>query len=222
MPSQATSLLRLALPPGVAVALRTAADSPALAREPVTPADLADIGAEVWLHCCLRRGFAGLPLAALPLQMLPRRQGNSRVERFDLEAVLPDGRRSRRSFTIHSLEHVARRGLQPLIDRGIIRHGSKCVYELSVDDESSMPLRPATAMPPAGAPVVPRAVPLEFVRRPLAPLLAEAREAGDPSPDDLPVFVTRSALGCALEAAARGIAAESPVEVGGVLKTSVS
>jgi hypothetical protein len=58
---------------------------------------------------------------------------------------------------------------------------------------------------------------LRFVHRALAPLRAQAREVGPPSLEDLPLCITDRALARALATAARGMVAEPPVEVGGVL-----
>ncbi len=209
------SLLHLVLPPGMAVVFRASADGAIFAREPLLPTDLAEVAAEMWLHCCLRRGYTDLPLAALPLRMLPRLAGDSRISSFDLEAGLPDGERVLRSFTIQSLAHVARRGLEPLIKRGEIQEATTFVYELACDAARS-----ASCPVAAGSATAPRPVtqmPLRVVRRPLAPLLARAREAGTPLPEQAPVFVTESALKRAVAAAWHGIDAEPPVEAGGVL-----
>ena len=216
MATPPASLLHLALPPGVAVAIRASADGPVLAREPVLPADLADVSAEVWLHSCLRRGFPDVPLAALPLRMLPRKDGATSDESFDLEARLPDGQRPRQTFSVRSLSHVARRALPGLLASGALPKDAKCVYELAMNGAPSVRRAPAAAAASTAASVSVRAMPLAFVRRPLALLRARAREIGAASPEDLPVFFSESALTRALESAAGGIGAESPVEAGGV------
>jgi len=221
MATSPASLLRLALPPEVAVTIRASADSPVLAREPVLASDLADIAAEVWLHCCLRRGFPDVPLAALPLRMLPPKEGAGDAESFVLEARLPNGQRPRQTFSVRSLSHVARRALPALLASGALAEDSQCVYELSINGASPVPRVPAAAPASTSGSVTLRPVPLTYVRRPLAPLQARAREVGASSPEELPVFFARSALERALETAAGGIGAASPVEAGGVLLGSL-
>ena len=215
------SLLYLALPPEAAVTIRTSADGPVLAREAVRPADLADVAAEVWLQCCLRRGFPDVPLSGLPLRMLPPRDGAGADASYDLEALLPNGHRPRQTFSVHSLSQVARRALPALLASGAFAEHTKCVYELAMQGEPSAPGAPAVPATGTTGSVTLRTVPLAFVRRPLAPLRAQAREVGAPTPQDLPVFFSQSALTRALETAAGGIGADSPVEAGGVLLGSL-
>lgn len=220
-PNPANLLPKLVLPPALAVAVRASPGSDVLACEPVQPTDLADVLAETWLHTCLRRGFPNLPLAELPLQVHPRFNGGVRCDGFDVEAVLPDGQRHRLAFGIASLSSVARRALQSLPASSILDEGRSHVYDLTVEGAAAAPPSlPAPPLAPAGG-VTLRTPPLAFVRRPLAPLRAIAREVGVGTPNDLPVFMTELALRRATEVAVHGIQADPPLEAGGVLLGSL-
>ena len=60
---------------------------------------------------CYPEGWPQLPLAEAPMRLLPTLKGDldRRCYGFELEAILPDGRRHRCSFSIYSLGHVASR-----------------------------------------------------------------------------------------------------------------
>jgi hypothetical protein len=198
------------------VVLRAEARGEVLACEPVTSADLAEVTSEAWRDGCLRRGQPQVPLAALPLRLVPTFQegSNRRCAGFELEVTNPGGQPTRRAFTIYSLAHVAQRAAARLLTAGTLRPGQSYVYEVELDARSR-PVNPAAAIGSFATSV--KSPPLNYLRVPLRSLLAAATAVNVNEDDRFPVFYLEAALTRAEKFSRRGAAAVPPVETGGVL-----
>ncbi len=212
-----------------ALAMRLTGESRSavLATEPVTDRDLVDPTAELWQAGYLRRGRAGVDLADVRAQLRLVHRESEQAGRycagFELETSVPTGAEASVFFARESLDFVAARGAQRLIEAGELSAGSTYFYELvfelgskmrsGTDSTASDP--DAISIPVCGpegrrAPSLAQ-VPIRFLReRMIAP--AEA-----PDPDHYPVFITREARERAERISRRGADTQPPVETGGLL-----
>jgi len=205
----------------LAAVLRSESNGEHLAREPVLPADLADVISEAWRDGCLRRGHPGIPLADVPVRLVPtmKEGSNRRCTGFDLEITDATGERTRRPFTIYSLTHVAQRAANRLLAAGTLRPGQTYLYEMELDRNGP----PDAPSPGAdGSFQVHFKTPaLTFLSVPLRPLLEKATAVDAVEDDRFPVFYTEAAFARAEKFSRRGGAAVPPVETGGVLVGSL-
>lgn len=198
------------------VVLRREANGEVLAREPVMSADLVDVTSEAWRDGCLRRGQPQVPLAALPVRLVPtfKEGSNRRCAGFELEVTNPGGQPTRRPFTIYSLTPVAQRAAARLLAAGTLRPGQSYVYEVELE------AHPRPVSPPAAIGSFETSVkspPLSYLRVPLRSLLAAATAVDVIEDDRFPVFYVEAAFARAEKFSRRGAAAVPPVETGGVL-----
>ena len=205
----------------VSIALRQRQGGPVLLREPVLEDDLIDPLSECWLESVLRKGRAHVELDALRQQVVPLySESGTTCLGYTLEISDPDGHAGRRDFTIHSLEGVASRGAQRLIDRGDLRQGDLYYYEVEADRG------PAASVPtPVNVPALEgraRTRPIMPLDVPLAPLLEHARAVGPQDPDASKVFYTEAALARAETLSRKGASSNPAVETGGVLIGSLA
>lgn len=206
----------------LAVVLRTGANEPKLAREPVSQPDLSELFAEAWRDGCLRKGHPDVPFAEAGLRLVPTLDGNSviRCKGFALEVTPPGGQTTRRVFGIRSLSHVARRAAEPLIAGGTLRPGQEYYYELVLDHTRKPTLAPAPSKVPfAGALKSPS---LTYLSVPLRPLLEKATAVNLVDDEVAPVFYTKEAYAKAERCSRRGAKELPPVESGGVLVGSLA
>jgi hypothetical protein len=219
--SHANSPGRLCLPP-LAVLLRAEAGGPALAVEPVQPADLLDAVGEAWREQCLRKGFPENPLGETPVSLVPLPgHGNAaaRYRGFSLEVTLPDGRVSQQQFGLGALRTAADRAAESLVERGVLSRNSSFVFELVLDE--TLP-RPALGADQPFSVAKMKSAPLSCRKERLAPLLERARPVEQPARADFPVFFTAEALRRAEQCSRAGASAVPPVESGGVLVGSLA
>lgn len=211
---------QLIIEPSLAVSVRAEAKGAPLAREAVTPADLAEHMSEIWRDACLRQGHPSLPLAELPIRLVPlvTGQSGSQCQGFQLEVALPDGQRRAIEFSLYSLERVAWRAAQPLIAKGLLSGERQYFYALELDSEHPT----GTVTAPDGFKVAVRTLPLTFLEVPIKSLLDRATPVGQVDANVLPVFYTKSAYRQAEECSREGAKAHPPVETGGVLVGSLA
>jgi hypothetical protein len=204
----------------LAAVLRSESNGELLAREPVLSADLADVISEAWRDGCLRRGHPNIPLAGVPVRLVPtlKEGSNRRCTGFDLEVTDSQGERTRRPYTIYSLSHVAQRAATRLLVAGTLQPGQSYLYEVELDRErSAAPSSPANGYfelrikTPA----------LSYLNVPLRPLLEKATAVDVIEDDRFPVFYTEDAFARADKFSRRGGDAAPPVETGGVLVGSL-
>lgn len=205
----------------LAVVLRLELNGESLARERVRPADLADAVSEAWRDGCLRRGQPRVPLAELPVRLVPsfKEGSNRRCTGFELEVTDPRGGSARRAFTIHSLGHVAERAAARLRTAGTLRPGQTYLYEVELDRNGAPATTPASMDAQFDFQI--KHAPLVFLNRPLRPLLEKARAVDVVEDDHFPVFYTEAALARAEIASRLGGDAVPAVETGGILAGSL-
>src|SRR5205814_620595 len=147
--------------------------------EPVTDADLGDARSELWLESCLRRGCPQVALDDLAVEIVPlyRHAGRTRCNAFALEAVNPNGRRTRCEFSLNALEHVPARAASRLLATGVLRPGQHYYFELVAERRpAEQPASPAELSDVGGSfTVTARTPPLPVLAVPLPPLLDRAR-----------------------------------------------
>jgi hypothetical protein len=201
--------------------LRREMDGPEIARESVTDADLGDARSELWLESCLRRGCPQVALDDLAFEIVPlyKQAGRSRCNAFALEAVNPNGRRTRCEFSLNALEHVPARAASRLRDAGVLRAGQHYYYELMAERrQPEQAQSPAEAFGVGGSfTVTARNPPLHISAVPLPPLLDRAHHRGPEDDGWHPVLYTRQAFDKAEHYARKGAAEHPPVETGAVL-----
>jgi hypothetical protein len=210
-----------AAPWTVSVALRQEQGGPVLLRELVLEDDLIDPLSECWLESVLRKGRTHVELDALRQQVVPLfSKSGATCLGYTLEVSEPDGHTGRRDFTIHSLEGVASRGAQRLIDRGDLRKGDLYYFEVQADRS------PAASLPtPVDVPTLEgraRTRPILPLDVSIAPLLERARTVGPQDPDAFKVFYTEASLARAETLSRKGADSHPAVETGGVLIGSLA
>ena len=210
-----------AVPWTVSVALRQERGGPVLLREPVLEDDLIDPLSECWLESVLRKGRAHVELDALRQQVVPLfSESGTTCLRYTLEVSGPDGVTGRRDFTTRSLEGVASRGAQRLIDRGDLRQGDLYYFDVQADrtPAASVPT-PVKVSALEGRARTRPIMPLDV---PIAPLLERARAMGPLDPDTFKIFYTEAALARAETLSRKGADSHPAVETGGVLIGSLA
>jgi hypothetical protein len=214
---------RLAMPQHLAVVLRAKDSQTPLARERVSPADLAEAVAEAWRDQCLRRGFPELALADVPMTLVPHvldgSQG-SRCEGFALDVELPDGKSHRQEFSLLGLAPAMSRVVESLVDGGFAKSAGKFICEVRLD---TSPVKESSrhSDTPAFAVNV-KSHPPACLRVPLRPLLELATAVALDDATAFPVFFTTSALEKAETCSRAGAKSIPPVESGGVLVGSLA
>lgn len=200
-----------------------------LATEAVTDRDLVDATAELWQAGFLRRGRADVDLADVHAQLRLVHRESERAGRycagFELEADEPGD--ARVFFPRESLDFVAARSAQRLLESGELAAGSAYFYELGFEC-GSRPGVAARAFAPEGSDAIgiavrgpegrraPRvaAVPIRWLRE----RIVESADLPTPaSGDPYPVFITAAARARAERVSRRGAASHPPVETGGLL-----
>jgi hypothetical protein len=201
--------------------LRLDLDGPEVAREPVTDAALADARSELWLESCLRRGCPDVALDDLAVEIVPlyKHAGRTRCNAFALEAVNPNGQRTRCEFSLNALEHVPARAASRLLAAGVLRSGQHYYFELVAERRpAEPPVSPPDLSDVVGSfTVTARNPPLSVSTVPLPPLLDRARHQGPEDDGRHPVLYTRRAFDKAERCARKGAAEQPPVETGAVL-----
>jgi hypothetical protein len=193
-------------------------DGPVLARETVGEGDLADVKSELWMNALLRRGRPDVPLAAMSCHVAPRfsQAGGNVIGGYRLETAAA-GRRAALAFTPSSLEPVALRAINRLLDAKKIAPLSRVCWEVTASCRDVADAAPAPEA--AAGDVIVREIPrpLDYLRIAIEPWRAAARPSGAVRPRDYPVFYTADALVGAARHARRGAAAVPPVESGAAL-----
>jgi hypothetical protein len=200
------------------VMLRLGQDGPTVGYESITDADWVPLRAEVWMSALLRRGFPDFPfedLVAVARPVIP--SGDRRAKQVSLLTTDPKGRTVQVDFSIYAFEPVARRAMARLVRQKVLttEETAKCYYSVVAAEEGE-----ALAEPPQAdaIQVVPRRQPLVYLKKPIAPLMANAKPVGDTSDKaSYPVFMTAEALVKAERMARRGAAVQPPTESGAVL-----
>jgi hypothetical protein len=193
-----------------------------LAREPVSRADLADVISETWRDACLRAGHPAMSLAETPMRLIPQLAdpAGARCVGLGLEVTLPDGRSTRRDFTVFCLRHVAERMVAPLLEAEVLKPGQSYAFEVVLDShgvptrsagESTVPLTVSLQSPP-----------LTYLRQPVRLLLEQSVPVAIQDDEEFPVFYTQEAFDQAERCARRGGDLNPPVETGGVLLGSLA
>ena len=223
MNSSTQNSCRLAMPHPLAVAILADEGATPVAREPVTPADLADAVAEAWRERCLRRGHPDKALGQVPMELVPLlRDGNSssRCAGFALEVKLPTGQAQRQVFSVSSLSAVADRAADALVATGVFGPRQQFVYELVTElgASASPPSRSETSQFSLTVNTPPPAC----LRLPLRPLLRQATAVEMLDEEAFPVFFTAHALARAEAFSRAGGEAVPAVESGGVLVGSLA
>lgn len=186
-----------------------------LGEEPVSDRDLADLHDELWYRVALRGGQPEVGRDEVRFRTHPVRDdaGQVRRDRFEVEAVLPDGSSGRQHFGLSAVREVAVRAGSRLLAEGRFERDDTFSYHVRVG-------APAEVASGAGTRIEfeERSAPLVHVSHPLAPLLARAEWCGPrPAADQPAVFFTRSARERAELLSRKGAAATPPMETGCVL-----
>ncbi len=220
--SVAGNLPSLAMDRPLAALIRRGLDEPVLARNPVTGADLTEAVSEAWRDACLRAGHPDVTLSATPMRLAPRLadHSESRCVGFDLEVILPDGRTTRREFTISCLRPAVDRAVKPLLEAEVLKPGDPYIFEFVVASDRKDAPPPAEADVPLTLSL--RSAPLTYLRIPIRTLLERATPVAILDDEEFPVFYTPEALAKAEVRARRGREVDPPVETGGVLLGSLA
>ena len=205
----------------LAVGIQRERGGPDIDTEPVADADLAEHRSELWMAGCLRRGYVDCSMESLHFEIAPLidTTGNRSIVGFELETADPAGQQVTLRFSIHSIQHVARRAAARLMARGDLEDGDLYYYRI-IPRCVDLPAGDETASAGTGVRVVVRETtpPLHFLRVPLAKLLERARAVDiDEAETAYPVFYTRSAREKAERVSRRGADVQPAVETGGLL-----
>ena len=210
-----------AAPWTVSVALCLEKGGPVVLREPVNEDDLIDPLSECWLESVLRKGRTHVELDGLLRQVVPLfSESGPTCLGYTLEVSDPNGHTGRRDFTIRSLEGVASRGAQRLIDRGDMRQGDLYYYEVLAERRPAVSVPAAVDVPSLEGQACTRPIaPLDV---PIPPLLERGRAVGPQDLDAFRVFYTEAAFARAETLARKGADSHPAVETGGVLIGSLA
>lgn len=199
--------------PGLALLLRRGPGEAIIAREPITSDDLSDAAGEFWRDRFLGRGLPQPEPEEVRVVAIPGKQGGARFRGFTLDfgpaAGDPD---ERVVFSLLALEPAARRAEARLTAEGKLQTGDKYHFELDVD---TAPAPPAVGIDVDFETSVERR-PLQLLRLPIAPLLAQARLVGSDPGGLFPVFYTEEGLARAEEFSRKGATINPDFESGGV------
>ncbi len=198
------------------VSVRLKTDGPEVAWEPVFDEDLADARSEAWLAGCLRKGDLSQPLAGVPSRLVPiPAEDSTSCTGFAIELTRPGGECHRQEFPMKSLQSVASRAAQRLVEAGALQpHG---LYYFKLLAEPHSPGRAAEPARTAPFSMEARSQPLTALKVPLKPLLDQADPVGNIDSEDIPVFYTEQAYVQAERYSRLGAASQPAVETGAVL-----
>lgn len=216
------SLPQLAMNQPLVVLIRTEDGAPVLRREPVTRADLSDAVSETWRDDCLRAGHPSEALAEVPVCVVPTlTEGSaSRCSGFALDLTLPNGRNTRRAFTISCLRPVAQRAEAALLEAQVLQPGQPYVFELVLDEEAGAAGSACEQSPTFNVSM--RGPSLSYLNIPIRSLLERSTPVAILDDDEFPVFYTQEAFKMSESFARRGGDCQPPVETGGVLLGSLA
>lgn len=207
--------------------IRLDENGPAVARERVRPEDLDEPTSELWREACLRRGLWDTPPESVVARVEPIAAPADLSRwcgyRLVLERGVPRSARGRAlTFTVRSLDRVARRTVLRLVTSGVVRATDLYYYEIRARREPVAPPRGAERgdapfdMTTSSRPLSPLELPIAPVRATSTVPMTGMRPAGA-TENPFPVFYTRAAHRRAERVARRGQWAHPPVETGGVL-----
>ena len=198
------------------VGVRLQQNGPPLIHESVSELDLIDALGETWLECMLRRGHWDAALEDLDVRLEPifSKEGAT-CTGYAIKLADANGRRGRREFTIRSLDEVASRGAQRLLDRGKMQEDDVYYFNLFAERVARAVSEPTGKARLFSGEV--RTRPLEPLEVPLGPLLDQARTVGPHDADIVHAFYTEAALARAESFSRKGAQSNPPTETGGVL-----
>jgi hypothetical protein len=202
------------LPWRFSVIVRREKKGPELARVEVADSDLSDALAELWRDGCLRRGLPDARYEDTEFELRPRFApgGGKECEGFALVCLNERNEAIERSYSIDAFEHLAATAAQELIAKGVLEKATYAYDVRAVPRAAS-----AAAAHEQTFSATRKTKPLEYLTRPLAPLLARATFVGEPSSEAFPVFYTEAAFEKTERLARQGAQANPPIETGAVL-----
>lgn len=185
---------------------------------PLAMAQLAEFAAEVWHQVFLRRGFADVPLHAVPIKMLPIHSKGTAgpLAGFTIHTVNPAGRKFRVDFTKRAVEQTALQLAQELIATGYLQLGDNYYYELLLAKAGKRTVHDG---PQIGSRVsiTTEAAPLKYLSVDLAPLLRASKAIGPQTENLGQVFYTEGAFQRAERFSRQGGNQQPPIETGCML-----
>jgi len=199
----------------LSVSVRLERDGPVVAEEIVTDQDLDEVVSEAWMSGHLRSGRLESHPKSLERRVRPDVVvGRAGVSTYTVETTDGEGATAASTFSLRSLEHVAARAADRLIDAGVLKVGGVYYYDLLSSPPRSDG-RAALPGPSFTVEAVPRPLACRSLR--LDPLLEIASPVGPDEADAFPVFFTEKARRKAELYSRRGGARTPPEESGGVL-----
>jgi hypothetical protein len=197
------------------VAVRRELDGPPLAREPVLAGDVSEIFAELWREGWLRRGRPDVPYDALAQRVTVRLAdgSDSKCAKLVFEAADGEGHTRSSEPPTQAFQDVATRAAQALLEAEILKQDDVYYYHVHL---RPTPRGPSEKDGPQFT-VRAKSRPLEYMKRPIQPLLDAAETIGTVDEDTFPVFYTTDVLARAQRFAQQGAANDPPTETGGVL-----
>tara|TARA_R110002096_G_scaffold24760_26_gene78054 strand:+ start:1940 stop:3145 length:1206 start_codon:yes stop_codon:yes gene_type:complete len=204
--------------PGLTLVIRSEDDGVLLAREAVREEDFTEAKTEAFRELFLRQGILEVSLADLPVRLraIPVKDGPpNRCRGYAFEKTVSAGSGKKRTvFTMNSLERVATRVGNRLLESGALESGEDFVFEL----ESGAPTAQAAPDPFADilGPTI-RKSEMHFLQAELSPLLQNARSVNEADPDVFPVFYTEEAVQQAEAHSRKGSPADPNYESGAIL-----
>ena len=195
------------------IRLHRSEGGPAVGREPVTAADLAEVKADAWFAAVLRRGRHHAALEETPMRILPRMDEDGACRGLLVEILNSGTARAIHPVNLAALAEVARRGTDRLRSGKVLDASEACRYSLAAT---------RTTRPGAG----PRVSALKIRARfdgpglqilPVRPLLEEAGLEGRRENGWYPVFYTEAAYAALGRLARAGARRDPPAETGAAL-----
>lgn len=204
--------------PGLHLLVRDEKERTLLAREVVRDEDFADAKTEAFRELFLRQGILDATLTDLPVRLraIPVKDGpEHRCRGYAFEKTEPNSPGKKRCvFTMNSLETVATRVGNRLLESGALTSGQDFVFELESTIASPKPA--AESYDDILGPTIRRSE-MHFLQVELPELRKPAKGINQPDPDVFPVFYTEEALQQAEAHSRKGAPNDPNFESGAIL-----